>query len=131
MTIKTRLAELRKRANLTQDELGRLAGYTQDQISKWETGKRSPTSDQVRELARRLRIHPGELFDPIPRDYRTPTEERIAAIIDRLSGEDLESWIDTGERLARLSAGNGEQRPRAGNRRSNIETPSRDWRGRS
>ena len=41
------IREARRRAGLTQQELAERLGTTQSVITRWETGKRSPTFDTV------------------------------------------------------------------------------------
>jgi transcriptional regulator with XRE-family HTH domain len=47
-----RLRDLRRRRGLTQEELADRAGVEQPQISAWEGGRRTPTLENVRKLAR-------------------------------------------------------------------------------
>lgn len=44
----------RRRANLTQHQLGQLVGYHHSLISKWESGTRAPTARAVADLERSL-----------------------------------------------------------------------------
>ena len=46
-----RLKELRKQANLTQQELGKLVGVTKVSICCYENGTRTPTLDTLKDLA--------------------------------------------------------------------------------
>jgi len=50
------LAELRRRANLSQDELARLSGMSQTSICRYESGLRQPTARAVAALAMALRV---------------------------------------------------------------------------
>ena len=51
-----RLKELRKQANLTQQELGKLVGVTKVSICCYENGTRTPTLDTLIDLADSLNI---------------------------------------------------------------------------
>lgn len=51
-----RLTELRKAANLTQQQLADLAGMTKDGISQLEIGRRSPQWETVLTLAKALGV---------------------------------------------------------------------------
>lgn len=57
-----RLAELRARAGLRQDELAEAVGITQQQISKIENGRRPLTIEQARRIAQVLGCSPADLL---------------------------------------------------------------------
>jgi len=44
------IAEARRRAGLTQAELGRRLGIPQSKIARWERGHRTPSLERVREI---------------------------------------------------------------------------------
>ena len=56
-----RLAELRRRAQLTQEGLARAAGVGTDAVRKWERGKRTPSFDMAAKLADALGVSLDEL----------------------------------------------------------------------
>lgn len=49
--IGTRIKDTRKKAGLTQDELGAKLGIGKSSISEWESNKRSPDFDKLEEMA--------------------------------------------------------------------------------
>ena len=51
-----RLKELRKQANLTQQELGKMVGVTKVSICCYESGTRTPTLDTLKDLADSLNV---------------------------------------------------------------------------
>ena len=57
-----RLKELRKQANLTQQELGKAVGVTKVSICCYENGTRTPTLDTLKDLADNLNIPLSYLF---------------------------------------------------------------------
>ena len=57
-----RLAELRKRAGLTQTELAERLSISQVAISQWESGLHYPRSDKIPALADALGCTIDELF---------------------------------------------------------------------
>lgn len=60
-----RIRELRKRAGLSQAELGDRCGLSQEQISQLENDKRPLTLDYMRVIARELGVSTSELLpDP-------------------------------------------------------------------
>lgn len=61
------LRSLRGRAGLTQDQLARVAGVSQGQLSLLESGRRRPGWDAVQRLAAALRVSTEALRDvPLP-----------------------------------------------------------------
>ncbi len=58
-----RLAVLRKRAGLSQDDLGERMGVAQATIQRWESGNREPKFEQLFRLAEELGVSVGELLN--------------------------------------------------------------------
>jgi transcriptional regulator with XRE-family HTH domain len=56
-----RLAELRRRAGLTQEGLARASGVGTDAIRKYERGRRTPLFDQAIKLAQAMGVSLDEL----------------------------------------------------------------------
>lgn len=46
------LKELRKEANLSQDQLGKKLGFSNQTVSFWESGKREPSLDVLVSVAK-------------------------------------------------------------------------------
>lgn len=46
-----RIAELRKKRNLTQKEFGIIMGVAQNTVCNWETGKREPDYESLKKMA--------------------------------------------------------------------------------
>lgn len=59
--MKVRLAEVRKRLLVTQEELSQRSGLTEATISRIENGIHAPRISTVRRLAAALNIDPSEL----------------------------------------------------------------------
>lgn len=57
------LRELRKRSELTQEELAARAGLQPGEISRIEHGKRDPRVSTLLRLAKALKVPPGRLLD--------------------------------------------------------------------
>ncbi len=70
-----RLYELRKRAGLSQAELGKLLHITNKAVSKWENGNAKPTLDLVRQLADVLNVSVNDLLEP------SDEEKKITKIV--------------------------------------------------
>jgi transcriptional regulator with XRE-family HTH domain len=45
------LREIRQRADMSQDEIARLAGASRSQVSRWENGQHEPSYRKIRRLA--------------------------------------------------------------------------------
>lgn len=58
-----KLIELRKKNDLTQDELANRISVSRTLVTKWETGKSIPTSDTVLKLCPILGCGSGDLFE--------------------------------------------------------------------
>ena len=56
-----RLKQARESRGLMQTELAEITGFSQPEISRWEKGVRSPTTEQIYVIAAALGCDPGEL----------------------------------------------------------------------
>lgn len=70
-----RLKELRKQANLTQQQLGEKVGVTKVSICCYENGTRTPTLDTLIDLADALNVHLNDLLgtDTLAKDDKNNT----------------------------------------------------------
>ena len=59
-----RIAELRRRHGLSQQEVANLLGVTRQTVSNWECGQGAPTIDKAMALARTFHMSLDELVDP-------------------------------------------------------------------
>ena len=57
------LKELRKEANLSQDQLGKKLGFSNQTVSFWESGSREPDLDMVRKIAEYFDVSCDYLLD--------------------------------------------------------------------
>lgn len=62
MGIETKIYELRKKAGLSQEELGFILNVTRQTVSKWETGQSLPEIDKVNSLCDYFQISADELL---------------------------------------------------------------------
>ena len=74
-TFGNRLLQLRKRAGLSQAQLGEKLGVSNKAVSKWENGRAKPGLDTVRSLANVLSVSVDSLLAP------EETEKRISRIV--------------------------------------------------
>ena len=62
MTIGERIRQARKRAGLTQKQLGEVSGTSETTVKQYELGKRQPRIDQLQAIAAALEVEPWELM---------------------------------------------------------------------
>lgn len=63
MELGNKILELRKKNNLSQEQLAEKLDVTRQTISKWELGETSPDIKQARELSKIFKISLDELVD--------------------------------------------------------------------
>lgn len=68
--ISRRIVELREAKNLSQKDLGLLAGVTAPAITMWETGKRFPRGKNLKNLAKALGVPESAILDDTPPPVR-------------------------------------------------------------
>ena len=91
------IAEVRKKKNMTQQELANKLGVTDRAISKWENGRGLPDYSLLQDLCDTLSISINELFsgEKISKeDYETKAEENMSKLInDNYSEKKKINWI--------------------------------------
>ena len=91
------IAEVRKKKNMTQQELAKKLGVTDRAISKWENGRGLPDYSLLQDLCDTLSISINELFsgEKISKeDYKTKAEENMSKLInDNYSEKKKINWI--------------------------------------
>lgn len=73
--IGSKIKAARKAAHMGQAELGEAIGIGKSSISEWESGKRSPDIDKVRDIAKALNVTPAYLMgwdEPSPASRPLP-----------------------------------------------------------
>ena len=101
--MKNRLKIIRLERGYTQEELAGKANTVHETISRLETGKRRLTDKWVVLLSKILECHPGELFEPLPRNGdNLSKEERMAAqLVLGMTPDQRASWFSVGHSLAK------------------------------
>ena len=87
MEIGNRIMELRKKNNLSQEELAEKVGVARQTISKWELGETSPDLKQAKELSKIFNVSLDELADNDIKDIlieKTSNTEKLAGIIIKI-----------------------------------------------
>lgn len=109
------IKQARLAARLSQDELGRAVGVSQQQVGKWERGENLPSTRRLKQLAERLGLEVTALLPSD--DHRIEALERSVDLLTqeemmRLLGSDpTDVWKElqavkaaTDEQLAELRA---------------------------
>ena len=91
MGIRENIIDLRKRNDLTQDELAKIAGVSRGAVSQWEGGFSEPRMGAVQKMADYFGIKKSDLiedsptpdpdFDRLARNYRAMPPEGRAALL--------------------------------------------------
>lgn len=87
MDIGNKILELRKKNNLSQEELAEKIDVTRQTISKWELGETSPDIKQAKELSKVFKVSLDELTNNDIKDIiveKTSNTEKLAGIILKL-----------------------------------------------
>jgi transcriptional regulator with XRE-family HTH domain len=90
------LRELRERAALSQEELGKLAGISKNSVGQLERGEFNPRPVTVRRLAEALGVEPEEIWDP--QESTLPSPEPP----DEVAEEGRSAWLKGKAILERL-----------------------------
>jgi transcriptional regulator with XRE-family HTH domain len=97
MALGDRIRQLRKEAGWSQAELGDKIGTDSQRVSRYETGKITPSLDAIVRMAQALNVSIDHLLiDDIPRRPGPAADHRRGgrlAALDELSGDDLASLL--------------------------------------
>ncbi len=91
MTIGQRIAELRKRAGLSQEALGEELGVSRQAISKWESDAALPDVDKLIGLARKFNVTVGWLLGV--EELPAPAQPQESGGADTETAEVLEQYL--------------------------------------
>lgn len=87
MELGNKILTLRKKNNITQEELAEQLNVTRQTISKWELGETSPDIKQAKELSRIFKVSLDELVDNDIKDLlveRVSNTEKLAGMIIKI-----------------------------------------------
>lgn len=85
-----RIKELRKRAELSQDQLAEKVGIDGKYLSRIEVGKRNPSLDTLEGLADSLQVEMKELFEYSHHDSVAASPRDIESALTGASTEELQ-----------------------------------------
>ena len=66
MNIGKRIKQARKKANITQKELGKLVDMSHQQIAQYENNSRNPKFETLNKIAEALNVGVWDLYDELP-----------------------------------------------------------------
>ena len=84
MEIGSKILELRKQKNITQEELADKVGVSRQTISKWELGETSPDLKEAKELSKIFNVSIDELADNDNKELlasKVSNTEKLAGLI--------------------------------------------------
>lgn len=116
MSIAKNIKEIRERFNLTQAQLGEIAGVSDKAVSTWENGTAEPRLGAIEKIATALNIKKSDIVDDTDGDgsmyYLDPEAAEIAQEVQqrpelkilfdasrKVSADDLELVINMIDRL--------------------------------
>ena len=88
MEIGNKILELRKKANLSQEQLAEKMNVTRQTISKWELNETSPDIKQAKELSKIFNVSLDELTDNEVKNVlveKISNTEKLATLLLRVS----------------------------------------------
>ena len=87
--INEKIAELRKRKNITQEELARALGVTNQAVSKWESSQCCPDISLIPEIADYFGVTTDELFGhDVKEDEPADAVVAVRKTLGALSGKE-------------------------------------------
>lgn len=116
MTTGQLIKAARKKAGMTQEELGKKIGVSGSSMAQWENDLRNPKLDTLQRIAAALGVGVGQLMpadnywedadgnghtEPMEPPAATP-KDRIDAALDRLNDEGQEKAAERVEELAEI-----------------------------
>ena len=87
MSLGNKIFELRKKNNLSQEQLGEQVNVTRQTISNWELGETAPNPEQLKLLSKTLNISIDELLDNDIKHVlveRVSNTEKLAGIVIKI-----------------------------------------------
>lgn len=83
-----RIKEVRERKGITQGQLAKLLGTTQGAVQFWENGKREPTIQRLKDIAKALDCEPWELLPLDMQPKINPKELELLKLLKALASSD-------------------------------------------
>ena len=100
MSISSNIKRLRELHNLTQAELGKIAGVSDKAVSTWENGTAEPRMGAIQKIADHFSIPKSELIDDLDHSQMlSPTESHLIDVYRDLNDEGQDKLIDYADDL--------------------------------
>lgn len=109
------IRQFREERGLSQGDLARLVGTSNQQISHLEIGKRRLTQDWMRRIADALGCQAIDLIDGGP-ERLEPREQSLVDLFRGLSEPQRDAFYRTAAALAESHADNGDEEPKTKSR---------------
>ena len=115
MGIRENIVDLRKRYELTQDELAKIAGVSRGAVSQWEGGFSEPRMGAIQRIADHFGIKKSDIIEDFPTP--DPDFDRLARNYRAMAPEGRAALVATSDALARQfaqaekSGGGGDSTP--------------------
>ena len=90
MTIADNIKRIRERYDLTQAELGEIAGVSDKAVWTWENGTAEPRMGAVQKIAEHFGISKGSIVDDTEHDHLTASEQALLMEYRNLNEEGQE-----------------------------------------
>ena len=99
MSIGNKLAEARRAANLTQEQLAERLGVTRQAVSRWESDAAYPETDKIVRMARLLNVSCDYLLrdDIAVGDTETPPPDPVTRLLKQAVGRKVKIFDFDGE----------------------------------
>ena len=99
MSIGSKLAQARKAANLTQEQLAERLGVTRQAVSRWESDGAYPETDKIVRMARLLNVSCDYLLrdDIAVGDAGAPPPEPVTRLLRQAAGRKVRVALFDGE----------------------------------
>ena len=94
MSIAENIKKIRERFNLTQDELGEIAGVSGGAVSTWERGTAEPRMGAVQKIADKLKISKSEIIDDLNTNISKSAGVLIPILNTVVAGMPIEAYED-------------------------------------
>ena len=107
MSIGSKLAQARKAANLTQEQLAERLGVTRQAVSRWESNAAYPETDKIVRMARLLNVSCDYLLrdDIAAGNAEAPPPDPVSRLLKQAVGRRVQLYFYEGEGGVFLESG--------------------------
>lgn len=106
MDVGKSIRKLRESRNLTQEELGRIAGVSSMAVSQWENGRAVPRMGAIQRMADYFNIPKSEIMGDEPHEIFdgaiSPDERELLTLYRSMSNDMQRTLLETARNFAAL-----------------------------